>query len=490
MPIDSNFSLMLPYRLELLNVVTAFVSEIGQSLGANEQETLQLRLAAEEVFTYIMEAFPASEKNAVFYLRCEEGDGNVTYRFSNHGTPLNVRATPEFAASDMEATIAGLGLSLVKQITDHFEFINHGNDGWLIVFSKQLSAFQSILKHAEPLPEAVLDSQQSLGLHVKRATTAHVPKLIDLLYQTYRYSYPVSDLYDEKVFAKAIEDQDIVSIIVETGEGKIVGNCMLHFASPYMAEVGSLMTAPHYRATSATAILVKETLRVMRNSTFNDTLFYANLVTTHTNSQRLMQVGRLLPIGLLLSLCDCARFLGINEVTNQRESCVFVVLSTRLKGRNLTAYAPPEHQKIIDKLLTNIGMSITWPTEEWLPLPSCTHLTTTPYTKNLVMEIQVNEFGLDFSTILKKQTLEIQQNGFLTCLLTFPLDKASPVEIDQILKDNKYFFSGLQIKKDGKWYLLYTNLFHQRFQFASIALHDPIAIELRHYMEEQYLQLY
>lgn len=68
--IDSNFSLKLPYRTELLNVVTSFVIEIGQALGANEQETRHLRLAAEEVFLYIIEAFPSSEKNAVFYLRC------------------------------------------------------------------------------------------------------------------------------------------------------------------------------------------------------------------------------------------------------------------------------------------------------------------------------------------------------------------------------------------------------------------------------------
>jgi anti-sigma regulatory factor (Ser/Thr protein kinase) len=146
MQTDSNFSLTLPYRIKL-----------GQALGADKHEALQLRLAAEEVFSYIMAAFPASEKNAVFYLRCQEGNGNIKFSFSNHGTPINVRATPEFAVTDIESTIEGLGLSLVKQVTDGFECINCGQDGWLIVFSKRLSAFRSVLRQPELSTEPVLE---------------------------------------------------------------------------------------------------------------------------------------------------------------------------------------------------------------------------------------------------------------------------------------------------------------------------------------------
>lgn len=53
-----------------------------------------------------------------------------------------------------------------------------------------------------------------------------------------------------------------------------------------------------------------------------------------------------------------------------------------------------------------------------------------------------------------------------------------------------YSFTGLQFNKANKWFLVYTNLFHQRFQFANVKLFDPIAQELCNYIEEQYLSMY
>jgi hypothetical protein len=127
-------------------------------------------------------------------------------------------------------------------------------------------------------------------------------------------------------------------------------------------------------------------------------------------------------------------------------------------------HAPPEHQKIIAKLLTNTGMAITWATAETpATLPPRTSITNTPNSKWLLMETQVDQIGLDFTTLLKKETMAMQQNGFLTCILSFPVDQPLPPGIDRILKENEYFFSGLQLKKDCKWYLQYTNLFLQRF---------------------------
>ena len=253
---NSGFSLTIPYRLELLHVVTSFVSETGKSLGASEQEAFRLSLAAEEVFAYIMEAFPAAENDALFYLRCQEEADGVRYSFSNHGKPLNVRATPKFDASDIESTIDGLGLSLARQMTDGFEFINCGNDGWLIVFYKRLTNFTSLIRQNEVNLESSGDSQVNIGLHVLRATKEHVPQLIDLIYRTYRYSYFFSALYDETNFREDIAEKRRIVLIAETGDKKTIGCGIIHFATPHFAELGSLMTDPSYRNSSAVALLI------------------------------------------------------------------------------------------------------------------------------------------------------------------------------------------------------------------------------------------
>ena len=205
----SAYSLAIPYRLELLPVVCSFVGEVAAVLGANEHETHQLRLAAEEVFSYIMEAFPASEKNEVFNLQVEEREAGISYRFSNHGTPINVRRTPDFKTDDIEGTLDGLGLSLAKRLTDEFACINGGNDGWSIVFTKQLAAFNSLRRRQEA--ESIAVPEPPVSLRVRRAEGADAEQLIDLIYRTYRYSYAHDEFYDDKNLRDAIEQRKLIA---------------------------------------------------------------------------------------------------------------------------------------------------------------------------------------------------------------------------------------------------------------------------------------
>jgi len=71
-----------------------------------------------------------------------------------------------------------------------------------------------------------------------------------------------------------------------------------------------------------------------------------------------------------------------------------------------------------------------------------------------------------------------------------PADKPLPAGVEKVLKENKHFFSGLHIITENRWFLLYTNLFHQRFQFGNVKLHDLIAQELLRYVEKEYLEMY
>ncbi|WP_346356058.1 ATP-binding protein [Azotosporobacter soli] len=485
----TDFSLQIPYRIELLSLVTSFVGEAAQALGANGHETQQLRLAAEEVFSYIMEAFPASETNEVFHLQAQEDGEAIRYHFSNHGTPINVRATPEFDASDLDATLDGLGFSLVKQLTDHFECINCGNDGWSITFSKRLSAFRSLL--SSPVTEAAAPSQENLGLRVRQATADDATQLIGLIYRTYRYSYLQAELYDDKALRTALEKRQLIALAALTGEGEMIGCGIIHFKEAHFAELGTLMTAPDYRTTSAVTLLVKELYRLLRDDSFKKVYFCANFVTTHTYSQRLMHTLKMVTMGLKLSVHERAKFIGINEEKGQRESYVFAVRKMEDSGRSQTFHAPQEHQEIIGRLLCNVGVSHNWgEAKDASMLPLQGKLIKEPCNDIQLMDLQVDAFGADFATVLKQESVAMQQDGFLTCFLSLPLDQPQPRELALLLKANKYFFSGLQLKADGRWYLLYANLFHQRFQFYGIELHDPVAQELRRYVEAEYLSLY
>lgn len=484
-------SLILPYKMEFLNVVIAFVAEMGQSLGADEKEKRYLHLAAEEVFSYIMEAFPSTDSKEVFYLRGEEEGDGVKFTFSYHSIPINVRATPEFVVSDIEETLGGLGLSLVKQVTDSFECINRGNEGWVIVFTKRFNQFNSVLHSQVMQPESKLDEQQSDSLHITRATVRHIPQLIDLVYRTYRYSYGKNCFYDADSLKKAIEDEHIVVLVAEDGAGKVIGSVDVFFDSPQVAEVGGVMVDPRYRASAAIMLLARHSIRFFRGDMFKNTLLYGIAVTTHIYSQQLMKLYKFAPLGLRLSLFEHANFIGIATEQNYRESLLFGILTSNLAGREIRLYVPPKHKEMVNALFANTGITAEVLDEE-LPSATCalTSMTSVENEKIKVIDVQVNEIGSDFMTVLKKKTFAMQQDGFLTCLLTVPADKPLPAEVERVLKANKYFFSGVHISAENRWFLLYTNLFHQRFQFGNVKLHDLIAQELLHYVEKEYLEMY
>ena len=481
--------LALPYRVEFLNLVTGFVTECGQIFGANEKELFALRLAAEEVFSYIMEAFPLSDTEAVFHLKCTAKDGKVTFGFSNHGEPLNARATPEFAIDDLESTIAGLGLNLVRKLTDDCRFVNCGADGWVIFFVKQLAGFR-------PLPDtlAVEDVASALPadskLRVFQATPEQVPQMISLVYRTYRYSYAKNYFYDDQSLRQALLEERVVAVVAEDAAGNIVGCTAIFFDSPQVAEIGGVMIDPRYRAGAGMLLLVKESKRLLAKDSFQDTVFYARTVTTHTQSQKLLAAMKFFPLGLRLSVYDHAKFIGIDEQQGHRESLIFAVLVSKLNGKTVKINAPAVHQEMIREIMLNsrIEAAICCDTAE-PAAPAVTQLQIIHNEKAQFAEVNVEQLGYDFADILKQETFALQQDGYLTCLINIPADCALPVALEKVLQDNKYFFSGLQLDKQGGWKLMYTNLFHQRFQFANVRLYDPQALKLRDYIEQQYLRL-
>lgn len=485
----SEISLALPYRVEFLNLITSFVAESGQAFGADEKETFALRLAAEEVFAYIMEAFPATETDTVFHLKCDAKDGKVTFSFSNHGTPINARSTPEFTIDDIDATIDGLGLNIARKVTDKLQFVNCGSEGWLIIFTKQLAEFRSVLGEQSATNDdtPVLPANQKLRIF--RATTEHVPQLISLVYRTYRYSYAKDYFYNEESLQQALEEERVVALVAEDEAGTIVGNVAVFFDSPQVAEIGGVMIDPQYRSSMGMLLLVKESKKLFGRNSYKDTTFYAKTVTTHTYSQQLMSALKFAPLGLRLSVYNHARFIGIDEHQGHRESLVFAIMTANLADRATKLNIPAAHKEIIGEILDSAGIiaDINYITAS---PAGATVLTVSPNEKAQFAEIDISQIGYDFAAVLKKETLTLQQNGYLTCLLNIPADKLLPADLDSQLKENKFFFSGLQLNKQGNWLLMYTNLFHQRFQFANVKLFDPLALKLRDYIERQYLSIY
>lgn len=194
--------LILPYYKECLNIVCGFVEEIGRSHGASEKEALQLRLIGEETFVFILNGIPKVGLDNKFHLRCEEEEEGLLLMFSNHGRPMNARNVPIFDPDKASETADGLSLTMVRCFSYEFGYRNMGKDGWELAVRfhienykrlEQINASDSDYEHEEQEP-----------FTVRLATEADVPGIINLVYNTYHYSY-AKDFFYRKITLKSAE---------------------------------------------------------------------------------------------------------------------------------------------------------------------------------------------------------------------------------------------------------------------------------------------
>jgi hypothetical protein len=260
-------NLSIPYNLEFVNVAATFLAEVGSCYGADQIEKQRLMLIGEEAFTFIMFGIPGQDFSEMFQLRCVEGDDGLIFYFSNHGRPMNVRKVKDFSVDDMEGTADGLSLRLIRKLCNNLTFRNLGREGWDLMIGYQLKNYKRLLS-GENLTEKAHPAI-STDFIVRLSNATDIPGIIDLVYNTYRYSYVKSFAYSEELFSEALDNGKIYSMVGTTGEGKIIGHQAISFESPRLGEIGMVMVDPLYRKRRA-FLLLKRTMADDLKLKFND----------------------------------------------------------------------------------------------------------------------------------------------------------------------------------------------------------------------------
>lgn len=338
--------LILPYYKECLNIVCGFVEEIGRSHGASEKEALQLRLIGEETFVFILNGIPKVGLDNKFHLRCEEEEEGLLLMFSNHGRPMNARNVPIFDPDKASETADGLSLTMVRCFSYEFGYRNMGKDGWELAVRfhienykrlEQINASDSDYEHEEQEP-----------FTVRLATEADVPGIINLVYNTYHYSYAKDFFYNEKELASRIAEKRILSLVAVTESGKVVGHNAVLLDSDRLGEAGMSMVDPNYRRSKAFLSLVLNTARAVKTN-YPDLLCYAKCVTSHVRSQAF--ITSFSTCLFQLSVYHHAAFIGMKGDANSRESLVYSISFLGKQSDKKSIYVPGKHQMIIQDIL-------------------------------------------------------------------------------------------------------------------------------------------
>jgi hypothetical protein len=478
-------NLSIPYNLDFVNVVASFLEEIGVCYGADHNEKQRLRLIGEEAFSFIMMGIPDQDFSEMFQLRCSEMDEGLSLFFSNHGRPMNVREVKDFSVDDMEGTADGLSLRLLRGLCNQISFQNLGRDGWELVIEYKLNNFKQILGENDGTSEGA-KPDISYDFTIRLTTYNDIPGIINLVYNTYRYSYAKPFAYDQALFQEEINSGRLLSLVVATADGKIIGHQAVMFESQNLGEIGMAMIDPQYRRSRAFILLKKATFDEIKLK-FPNLIIFVRTVTSHKASQAFMS-GFTISM-LELSVANYLSYVGMDTKANTRESAVYGFMTFDENKFSSQIFVPTEHLKMIGSLLHHSCFPVTLQKNTDGFNEELSVFEIVKDNSHLHTFLNFKKLGTDFATQLRRQTRLLQQEDMVTLYVSIPTHVNQPKVLDKLLMENGYFFSGLQPNPDGNWNLFYTNLLTQKFTFDDLQLFSPKSIELCNYMKALYYQL-
>lgn len=132
-------SLTLTNDLSRIPRLNTFIEEVCESNGFDMSTTMQLNLAIEEAVVNVMNyAYPEGTKGDITIEALSDGK-ELTVRITDTGKPFDPTAKPEvdITLSAEDRAIGGLGIHLIRQITDRINYERTGGHNILTLIKKQ-----------------------------------------------------------------------------------------------------------------------------------------------------------------------------------------------------------------------------------------------------------------------------------------------------------------------------------------------------------------
>jgi len=473
------------YEVKVLEIIKNFISEVSAYYGANERERFELVLASEEASTHIIENYP-SDKEDIFEISCLLYDCSIHITFSNQGLPVDSKNIPHYDMSNPDKSIDGLKFFLIEKFVDNFEFKNMGNMGWQSILHKKILN-PKILKRKSLQDNFVTKEKIS----IYPATSDDAYDITKLAYYTYSYSYAKSIFYYPELLAKAIADESIMSHVAKNTNNEIIGHIGL-IRSKYsfdIAESAMMMVSPRYRKSMAVLRLLKTQYKVLKEKKHGFKFYYANLVTSHDVSQRLVVHFDLKPFALKLSVHEHSEILEMKTIKTQRESHLYSIAFIDENKVNLKLFIPSKHNEIVKKIFSESPVSLELSKSVCDYKSSSALFVTDKLKKESVGEIKIKTFGNGLYKELKQIVKQLYLDSCKTIYLYIPVDKPLPDMLEDELRKLGFFFCGITMESINKWYMLYTSLSYQVFDFKKVMLYVDTAKELGKYVQKEYESL-
>lgn len=459
--------------------------------GGTTIELSGFELAAAETAAHIIECYPTSTPDDQFSVSCKDRDGGLEFNFADQSVAITPDKIWHYDLMGIDSYPDRRRLLLIKNVCDSLELRTRENGGWSIVF------FKSIKNFCTDQPEPLLDhpvSARKEKIEVIDGTKEDIPALVELSYYVFRYSY--LEYFTHDYFAAVMDNPYHVFHVAKTKSGQVVAFQSYAVEPEETTEICyyyDVMTHPDYRNSSAMLRFAKKITVALNNPPHPDVkLWFLELIATHTHSQRYARDYNFTICGIKASHDVVVQYVGDIESSDQRETYLLAWhWLAKYHGAIIRFYSVPEHAAMIQRIFSLqemnalIGIAEFVPAKEFLVTAK---IEANDGTLTITFE-QLAEDKNGFALLLRRKREEAMAASLKTVYVRIPAWVPLPEYISAGMRENGFFFTGIEPRNASEFYILYCCLCGQDFDFGKLRVCDQFSLELLNYVKNEYMMV-
>lgn len=420
-----------------------FVLFYARLFKFNKRELHRIELITEEALVNTIQHIFGEEELGTIDIKLLYKTGKFIISIEDRGIPVDFSKLEKHESS-------ALGIHLMKNLADEFQFINLGKEGKKLELVKNIpeeSISHMLSKHEKhKLSEEAELAEDEPSIRIISHDDPEM--LARLAYRVYGYTYFSIFYYPEQI-RELIEKGLLVSAVAINKENEIVGNLSLFFETKgaRVADSGAAMVDPRYRGHK----LFKKMKLFLKDYAINNNMYgiYSEAVTIHTFTQQgNISIGAK-ETGIMLAFAtESLTFKKVNndKTLDQRQAVVLFYLKTNNEPHR-KVYLCKRFYPILKKVYNNMELD-----REIIQVDSSIseNLTKEQSLINTSMKpdfniatISIIETGKDALEIVGQQLKEFCLNKVDTIYLEIPVDSPYSAVLADKVTELGFMLSGI-----------------------------------------------
>jgi len=480
--------LYLEVTLPMLEPATDFTYKWCVNMGLVDDDAAKMTLAVDEVLTDILlHAYKLETGYVELWFQYTFSEIEITIQ--EKGEPFDPSRHPYSAEKAInENDFEGAALETIRQMPDHFIFLNRGKDGKEFRLVKQFAAsLISDLASSSRDSELVRTEPESAGdYNVAQVSVKDAEDIAKLIYRSYSYTYSKEDLYFPGRVEVAIRNDYKFGTIIRTKQNEPVGYfAVIRSTDSMIGEVGEAVVSPHHRKKGLMKKMMNELIVMSRQKGLLG--LFGMAITTHLFSQKVNAKFGFKSTALILARSQRSAYKGIEIKPDVTVSVVLEFLPLIRRWRR-PVIIPEIYNDLLIKIYGQFEKQPS-PAQEHNQAASGSGKTDLKlnilYEKNSAVIIVFN-VGSTFEASCLRVFRSLEELNLTSVYIDLPLDQTPLDPAIAWLKDQQFILGGLMPLYHQETDYLRMQRIHLDVDFEAIETNTEIASKIKERIKSEY----